>query len=66
MHSRLLNQVQNDLPMRLMLECTTISEMALLITQYQVAQIDQEMSAQFLAALEDTPDGDEKLQEYTR
>ncbi len=49
-----------------MLECTTISEMALLITQYQVAQIDQEMSAQFLAALEDTPDGDEKLQEYTR
>ena len=59
-HARLVNQVHGDLPARLLLECATVAEMALRITQQQAAQVDQTELAQLLAALEAMPY--EKLQ----
>lgn len=54
-HARLFSQLQSELPAHLIFACTTVAEMALLITQQQAAQADQAELAQLLAMLEAAP-----------
>ena len=53
-HARLLSQLPNELPAHLIFACTTVAEMALLITQQRAPQADQAELVQLLAMLEAT------------
>ena len=51
-HTRLVNQVPGDLPARLLFECATVAEMALLLTQRAAMQLPERELAALLMAIE--------------
>ena len=51
-HSRIVSQLQTNVPARLLFECATIAELAVAITAYQAAQLGEEELEGLLAALE--------------
>lgn len=51
-HTRIANQIQNDLPIRMLFECATIAEMALRLTEHTVAKMPSQELEDLLTAVE--------------
>lgn len=53
-HARLVNHFQHDLPARLLFECATVAEMALVLMQQAAKQLDEAELEQLLATVEES------------